>query len=562
MRRLLVLLIVLLSLGHLTHAQTMDLATDFTYQGYLEQDSLAVNATCGMRFALFDAITAGNQIGTTKNLSSVLVSNGVFTVNLDFGVAAFNGADRYLRIAVDCGTGYQTLAPRQALTPVPYALGLYGLRTIPNATSANIIGGYYGNGIATNVVGATISGGGVSENLNRINDNYGTVGGGIANTIGLDDGNVTTSAYATIGGGQSNSATGSWSTIGGGVSNSASNSYATIGGGNTNTASGSHAQISGGYNNTAGGSYGTIGGGKTHQASGNWSTIGGGDTNIASAQDSTVGGGYSNKATGSESTVGGGISNEANGYSSVIAGGYNGTANGNYSAILGGQNGVADGLASVVFGGSNNHASGDYSIAMGVNANALDAGSMVFGTSPDVTISSQGESTFTALTENGFYIYTDTNLSVGTAFVDGGWSRTSDRNTKEHFTLVDTQAVLASVATMPITTWNYINDENETVHMGVMSQDFYAAFGLGDDERHINDIDADGVLFASIQALYEQNQALNAQNQAQDAQIRQLESRLSALEAASNAKQDNNLLLIVVLALLAGFTWWRWGGSR
>ena len=44
--------------------------------------------------------------------------------------------------------------------------------------------------------------------------------------------------------------------------------------------------------------------------------------------------------------------------------------------------------------------------------------------------------------------------------------------------------------------------------MGPTAQDFYAAFGLGEDERHISTVDADGVALAAIQGLYAQNQAL------------------------------------------------------
>jgi len=38
--------------------------------------------------------------------------------------------------------------------------------------------------------------------------------------------------------------------------------------------------------------------------------------------------------------------------------------------------------------------------------------------------------------------------------------------------------------------------------MGPLAQDFFAAFGLGEDDKHITTIDADGVALAAIQALY------------------------------------------------------------
>ena len=35
-----------------------------------------------------------------------------------------------------------------------------------------------------------------------------------------------------------------------------------------------------------------------------------------------------------------------------------------------------------------------------------------------------------------------------------------------------------------------------------MAQDFYAVFGLVEDDRHIGTVDADGVALAAVQALY------------------------------------------------------------
>ena len=84
------------------------------------------------------------------------------------------------------------------------------MRIEPNGTSPNIIAGYQGNSINTGVVGATISGGGASGNINAILANNGTIGGGTGNVI---DG---VSAYATIGGGSGNGTEQAFTTIGGG----------------------------------------------------------------------------------------------------------------------------------------------------------------------------------------------------------------------------------------------------------------------------------------------------------------------------------------------------------
>jgi hypothetical protein len=101
------------------------LGTAFTYQGRLEDASGPVDGDCDLRFKLFNAASGGTQIGGTQTLTGVAVSEGLFTVQLDFGAGAFNGYPRWLEIEVRCPAGnggYVKLSPRQPLTPAPYAL--------------------------------------------------------------------------------------------------------------------------------------------------------------------------------------------------------------------------------------------------------------------------------------------------------------------------------------------------------------------------------------------------------------------------------------------------------
>ena len=103
------------------------LGTAFTYQGQLKREGALVTGSCDFQFSLWDAATGGTQIGTTQAKSNVPVSNGLFTVELDFGSGVFTGDARWLAIAVRCPAGggsYTALSPRQALTATPYALGL------------------------------------------------------------------------------------------------------------------------------------------------------------------------------------------------------------------------------------------------------------------------------------------------------------------------------------------------------------------------------------------------------------------------------------------------------
>jgi len=105
----------------------------FTYQGRLLMDGNPVNGNCDFQFSLWDAAgsgsppTGGNQIGSTQTKTNVAVSNGLFSVQLDFGAAAFTGDARWLQIAArhPAGSGsYTVLSPRQPLTAVPYAHSL------------------------------------------------------------------------------------------------------------------------------------------------------------------------------------------------------------------------------------------------------------------------------------------------------------------------------------------------------------------------------------------------------------------------------------------------------
>jgi len=68
---------------------------------------------------------------------------------------------------------------------------------------------------------------------------------------------------------------------------------------------------------------------------------------------------------------------------------------------------------------------------------------------------------------------------------------------------VDARDVLAKLAAMPIETWNYKAQDASIRHMGLMAQDFYAAYGLGEDKLGIGTADADGVVFAALKGLYE-----------------------------------------------------------
>jgi WD40 repeat protein len=120
----------------------------------------------------------------------------------------------------------------------------------------------------------------------------------------------------------------------------------------------------------------------------------------------------------------------------------------------------------------------------------------------------------------------------------------SDRNVKEAFHSIDPLSILDRLSELPITTWNYKWDDNSVRHIGPMAQDFVAAFGVGEDDKHICPVDAQGVAFAAIQGLYRiarekeaqlDNQrriteSLREQLRAQQKENNEMKARIEALE--------------------------------
>jgi len=305
-------------------------------------------------------------------------------------------------------------------------------------------------------------------------------------------------AGAVIGGGGAsgavNSVTSEFSTVAGGMLNSAGgtlNGASAVGGGEFNMACGDSTTVSGGYHNVAGAAYGC-------------------STGITSSD--SVAGGFYNTAYGGSATVAGGAHNTAAGIQSFVA-------------------------------GAENFAGGAQSFALGYYANANHDGAFVWGDSSGVSaVNSTAPNQFIVRAAGGLWLGTNNSVSIGSgqfiatstgAYLSTGgtWTNNSDRNLKERLSAVDGQSVLERLAGLSIFTWNYKAQPDSVRHLGPMAQDFHAAFGLGEDDRHISTTDAEGVALAAIQELYRDSLAKDAKIASLTAEMQ----KLKAVERQVNA---------------------------
>ena len=464
--------------------------------------------------------------------------------------------------------------------------------TIAGGGAANVGGSSYTNSVTADF--GTVGGG----RNNTATNEFATVGGGAHNIAGGGDatvggGGVNTASGdgATVGGGDYNIASGDDATVGGGDYNTASGAGAFVGGGGYdgesfvgNTASGNASVIGGGLGNQAINYYASVGGGFVNTVSGNSAVVVGGAYNTANGAYATVGGGYGNAASGYIATVSGGSENKATNDYATVPGGENNLAGGEYS-FAAGQRAQALHQGSFVWADSegstfSSTTNDEFSIRAqngvriqsnkGIHLNNADEPIIVrdwdvFATNAPadkVGIGRWGlfmEPSYLTIgipsndvPNRYFQIAKYSTNGVATQLVQvdqsgniiaqgtvtaNGVLLTSDRNAKENFAPLDAQTVLAKVAALPMSEWNYKSDSAGQKHIGPMAQDFHAAFGLdGTDDKHISVIDEGGVALAAIQGL---NQKLNEK----DAEIQQLQQSIAQLKAMVNelaAQQKGN----------------------
>jgi hypothetical protein len=365
--------------------------TAFTYQGSLNNNGSPATGLYDLTFTLFDTNSAGNVIAGPLTNSLTPVTNGLFTVTLDFGSAPFNGNARWLQIGVrtNGGATFSTLSPRQELTPTPYAIYANTASNLSGTLPSAQLGGTYSNAVALNnganafdgtfsgqFFGSTFIGGnfvgdfvGSGSSLTDVwhtGGNFGTVP--LLNFLGTTDnqpliikvngveaarfeptsdtpnvvhgygGNFVQPGLpgVTIGGG---------GTASGNQPNIVTNNgfYATIAGGYHNTVSNYGGAILGGSVNLAGGNFAVIGGGQFQTDLGDYAVIAGGNQNTVQAGSSGafIGAGYGNvmQTNDYSAVIGGGVQNtiQHDSYEAGIASGYfNSIGVFDYESFIGG----------------------------------------------------------------------------------------------------------------------------------------------------------------------------------------------------------------------------------
>lgn len=170
-RRILIVLLLLVSATLKLVAQ----GTAFNYQGRLNDGGAPATGAYDFRFAVYDAVTNGNAVSVSVTNAAVGVTNGLFSVTLDFGAGVFGGTNVWLNLAVRAVTvtNFTPLFPRQPVLPVPYAIFATG--------ASNLLGKLAVAQISGNLPASQVAG--TSTNLVNFTNSNNTFGGTFGGTF-------------------------------------------------------------------------------------------------------------------------------------------------------------------------------------------------------------------------------------------------------------------------------------------------------------------------------------------------------------------------------------------
>ena len=498
--------------------------TAFLYQGRINDGANPANGSYDMTFSLYPLASGGSQVGPSLTNLATPVTNGVFSLSLDFG-NVYTGGPLYLQVGARTnGSSTFTNLPRQAIESTPYAVyantaaslaGTLPVSALPNivvtnnASGVTLTGAFVGDGTGLTVPSYVVTNNG---------SNYVLAGAFAGNGNQLTNLNASqlTNAIPTnvlpgfqapgfswVGGGQSNNCIGTLSAVASGQANTNSGNQTFLGGGSGNTIQ------TGAYYTFLG-----SGGGNTIQTNANTTVLAGGYQNTieSNAVGSVLVGGQVNYIL-------------TNAHHSFLGAGFGNTNSGPYAMIPGGQANIA---------ASN-------SFAAGISAQAIHADSFVWsdGSAATPTIANNS---VTMRASNGFRLFTGSGTAGAQLAANAtAWTVLSDRNAKKNFKPVDGVAILKKLSALPVEQWNYKWERDDDVpNIGPMAQDFKAAFFPGRDDKGITTLEFDGVELAAIKALNEKLEAAQKTIQEKDASLSALEKRIEALEQAVHNNSNSS----------------------
>ncbi len=323
--------------------------TAFTYQGQLDTASGPASGTYNLTFTLYTAGSGGVAVAGPVTNNTVNITNGMFTVMVDFGPGTFIGETNWLQMGVETNgaTSFTALTPRQQLTPVPYAIFANTASNLLGTVPAGDFSGVYSSPVTLNNTANSFSGDGTG----LVNVNASFLGGLAATNFWQTTGNAGTVPAVNFLGTSDDEPLifRANNQVGLQLEYASVSTYPIIG-------SQYGINLIGGFwGNSV--SAGVVGG----------TIAGGGDAYRFGLNES---GNSPNLVTGSFGTVGGGIGNSA-------------------------------GSSATVPGGEANVASGVYSFAAGQEAQATNQGAFVWADSQGATFTSSANDSFNVRAQGG-----------------------------------------------------------------------------------------------------------------------------------------------------------------
>ena len=134
--------------------------TTFTYQGRLDHGANPASGSYDLVVQIFDDLTGGAAISAPLTNTAIGVNNGLFAITLDFGAGVFTGPARWLEMSVRAhgSSSFATLAPRQPITPAPYAVSAGNAASAATAASATTAASVPASGIGAGTANINITG--------------------------------------------------------------------------------------------------------------------------------------------------------------------------------------------------------------------------------------------------------------------------------------------------------------------------------------------------------------------------------------------------------------------